>query len=42
MKSQPHTPFPEELRRHRDRLQISRRWLFGASTGLYAVESLRP
>lgn len=42
MKSQPHAPFSEELRRHRDQLQISRRWLFGESVGLYAAESLHP
>lgn len=42
MKSQPHAPFSEELRQHRDQLQISRRWLFGESVGLYAAESLRP
>lgn len=42
MRSQPHAPFPGELRRHRDQLQISRRWLFGASVGRYAAESLRP
>ena len=34
MRSQPHAPFSEELRAYRDRLQISRRWLFGDSVVL--------
>ncbi len=41
MQSQPHAPFPEELRQHRDRLQISRRWVFGESAGLRTAEPLR-
>lgn len=42
MQSQPHAPFSEELRAHRDRLRISRRWLFGGSAGLYGSEPSRP
>lgn len=42
MQSQPHAPFSEELRAHRDRLQISRRWLFGDSVGLRGLEAPRP
>ncbi len=38
----PHAPFPEELRAHRDRLRISRRWVFGAPTKKPARERLRP
>ena len=39
--SQPHTPFPRALRMHRDRLVITRRWLFGDSGGL-SMEARRP
>ncbi len=42
MRSQPHAPFSEALRAHRDRLQISRRWLFGDSAGLRVPETLHP
>ena len=42
MRSQPHAPFSEELRRYRDRLQISRRWLFGESAGLRVPEAFHP
>lgn len=39
--SQPHAPFPEALRMHRERLVISRRWLFG-DAGELSVEARRP
>ena len=39
--SQPHAPFPEALRMHRERLVISRRWLFGDAGGL-SVEAHQP
>lgn len=42
MQSQPHAPFSEELRAHRDQLQISRRWLFGDSVGLHGSEQSSP
>ena len=42
MHSQPHAPFSEALRASRDRLQISRRWLFGDSVGLHGLEPSRP
>ena len=42
LQSQPHAPFPEELRAHYDRLQISRRWLFGDSARLPGPEPSRP
>ena len=42
MQSQPHAPFSEALRAHRDRLRISRRWLFGGSVGLRVPEPFHP
>ncbi|MCY4611255.1 MAG: hypothetical protein OXC38_06120 [Gammaproteobacteria bacterium] len=42
MQSQPHAPFSEGLRAHRDQLQISRRWLFGKSAGLHLPETFHP
>lgn len=42
MHSQPHAPFSEALRARRDRLRISRRWLFGDSVGLHGLEPTRP
>lgn len=42
IQSQPHAPFSEALRSHRDRLRISRRWLFGETAGLRTVEAHSP
>ena len=42
LRSQPHAPFPEALRAHRDQLRISRRWLFGESAGLHVRGLTQP